>query len=255
MAIHSIKITIDGYKFDSVPEARFYSLCKLMKERGEIKDFEIQVPYELIPECTDFKGGKSRPTRHDIDFKIWLNEPHFGSDFILVDTKDAGDFAEKEAILKRKLWMFQNQGIPYYFIAQVQLLFLGGKKTKLWVNRKKKGSPEKERFDKLKPEQQAYVEWSIHSPWVEMSSGTKFLNKLKSKHTSMHGKQNTSNKTLWTPEKEWAYFFEFDRIGNLFYTFEGNITLKKAYKSAVEGGLKNMIYEPPKPKPKKPKTK
>jgi len=236
MARTSTKYTIDNHKFDSIPEARFYCLCKHAKENGWIRDFEIQVRYEIIPEFIDFKEGKSRPTNHDIDFKLYLNEPHLGSDFILVDTKDSGDYAEKESVLKRKLWMSQHENIPYYFICQVDDLYLGAEYTEQSINKKS------QKWKSLSDDDKEFYRISIFSPWVEMSSGSKLLNKIKAKHLKIHGKQDSKNKTKWTPEKEWEYFFELDNVANMFYTFEGNIPIKRAYKTAVEGGLNKIKY-------------
>jgi len=41
------KITVDGIKFDSKAEAQFYSYLKVLKEIGEVRSFEMQVPFNL----------------------------------------------------------------------------------------------------------------------------------------------------------------------------------------------------------------
>lgn len=43
------KVTIDGIRFDSRKEARFYLFLKEAEKKGEISDLRLQVPYELIP--------------------------------------------------------------------------------------------------------------------------------------------------------------------------------------------------------------
>jgi hypothetical protein len=41
------KIEIDGFIFDSTKEGNEYSKFKLLKKSGEIKDFEIQVKFDI----------------------------------------------------------------------------------------------------------------------------------------------------------------------------------------------------------------
>jgi len=43
------KAVIDGIKFDSRKEARFYLFLKEAEKKGDISDLKLQVPYELIP--------------------------------------------------------------------------------------------------------------------------------------------------------------------------------------------------------------
>lgn len=38
---------IDGIKFRSAKEAKFYGFLKLLRRKGEIRDLRLQVPYEL----------------------------------------------------------------------------------------------------------------------------------------------------------------------------------------------------------------
>ena len=46
------KPVLDGHEFDSLMEARFYIHLQELKNRGMIKAFEMQVPYELQPKFT-----------------------------------------------------------------------------------------------------------------------------------------------------------------------------------------------------------
>ena len=39
---------VDGFKFDSKAEARYYGILKMRKLAGEIVDFKRQVPYDLV---------------------------------------------------------------------------------------------------------------------------------------------------------------------------------------------------------------
>jgi hypothetical protein len=45
---NNVKSEIDGYKFDSKKESEFYGSLKIKKQAGLIKDFKMQVPYEII---------------------------------------------------------------------------------------------------------------------------------------------------------------------------------------------------------------
>jgi len=42
-------IEVDGIFFSSKAEAKWYKIFKSQKGRGEIKDFRMQVPFELVP--------------------------------------------------------------------------------------------------------------------------------------------------------------------------------------------------------------
>ena len=65
----NIKTTIDGILFDSKLESRFYEYAKQLKEMGKIKDFEMQVKYEIFPSFK--KNGKSwRKIEYVADFVI-----------------------------------------------------------------------------------------------------------------------------------------------------------------------------------------
>jgi len=43
----NIKVEVDGFKFDSKAEARYYGILKMRKLAGEL-DFERQVKYDLV---------------------------------------------------------------------------------------------------------------------------------------------------------------------------------------------------------------
>lgn len=44
---NNVKVEIDGFKFDSKAEAKYYGLLKMRKLAGDIVNFEMQVPYDL----------------------------------------------------------------------------------------------------------------------------------------------------------------------------------------------------------------
>jgi hypothetical protein len=45
---NNVKMEIDGYIFDSKKEAEFYGSLKLKKQAGLIKDFQMQVKYDIV---------------------------------------------------------------------------------------------------------------------------------------------------------------------------------------------------------------
>ena len=61
------KTTIDGIKFDSKHEAERYAELKLLQRAGEIRDLQLQVPFELIP--AQKRNGKTiRECKYIADF-------------------------------------------------------------------------------------------------------------------------------------------------------------------------------------------
>ena len=45
---NNVKVEIDGHTFDSIKEAEFYGSLKIKKKAGLIKDFKIQVQYDIM---------------------------------------------------------------------------------------------------------------------------------------------------------------------------------------------------------------
>ena len=90
------KTTIDNIQFDSAAEARYYSQLKLRKHAGDIKDFELQPSFELIP--TFRKNGKTyRGVKYVADFRI----QHKDGSVEIVDVKG---MKTKEYRIKQKLF-------------------------------------------------------------------------------------------------------------------------------------------------------
>lgn len=44
----NVKIELDGHVFDSIKESQFYGSLKIKKKAGLIKDFKMQVKYDII---------------------------------------------------------------------------------------------------------------------------------------------------------------------------------------------------------------
>ena len=60
---HNKKVTVNGLDFDSLKEAMHYTELVLRQKRGEIKNLQTQVKFELIP-----KLGKERACSYIADF-------------------------------------------------------------------------------------------------------------------------------------------------------------------------------------------
>ena len=45
---NNVKVEIDGHTFDSIKEGEFYGSLKIKKNAGLIKDFQMQVQYDIL---------------------------------------------------------------------------------------------------------------------------------------------------------------------------------------------------------------
>lgn len=94
-------VTLDGIKFDSVDEAKYYQHLQNLQQLGLVKSFERQVRIELIPALTTFDGLKQRPICYVADF--WVK---YASGYqVYVEVKG---FANVLDLIKRKLYNYWN---------------------------------------------------------------------------------------------------------------------------------------------------
>jgi hypothetical protein len=92
------KVSVDGYKFDSVREAQRYIDLSLMQRAGVISDLRRQVPFELVPKQKDSRGRVIREIRYIADFVYTEN----GKTVV----EDAKGYKTKEYELKKKLMKY-----------------------------------------------------------------------------------------------------------------------------------------------------
>ena len=94
------KVVIDGITFDSQKEGNFYCELKVLKMAGEVKEFSLQVPYELQPK---FKcAGKTiRAIKYVADFVVT---------YAVIDTKG---YKTKEYLLKKKILLYRYPDINF----------------------------------------------------------------------------------------------------------------------------------------------
>ena len=178
----------NGLKFRNETEVEFYKMCEQAIIDGRIKSFKYEVEYELFPKFQDWRAYDVDSINHTPDFLITLTN----GCKIVVDTKGGGSLThDKVSLLKRKIWMYNNQNTPYYMISKSPA-FLG-------------------------------------NFWIETSSGHDFMTKLKSLYKKLYPHENvrqwrTCKKFL--PE-DWANYFEYEYHLDLFYVMLKKYTKKE----------------------------
>jgi hypothetical protein len=115
------KVRLDGIVFASHHEAAVYLDIKDQKRKGLIKDFKLQVPFELVPKQTETaiiitKNKKQkqvervaeRSVKYIADFVVY----HHDGTFKVVDAKGDRNLDPKYGI-KRKLMRWRHNIIIY----------------------------------------------------------------------------------------------------------------------------------------------
>lgn len=101
----SEKTTVDGVTFDSKAEAEYFCYLKLLLKAHEVKKFNTQVPYELVP-AYERKGKKIRAMVYKADFVVDYADGH-------TEVVDVKGVQTKEYLLKRKLLLYQHPEIDF----------------------------------------------------------------------------------------------------------------------------------------------
>jgi hypothetical protein len=99
MKYHNQKQEIDGIVFDSKKEAKVYLDLKLMQQAGDIKGFDRQVVFELIPSQKEGKKIIERAVTYRADFVI----KHTDGAMTAIDAKGMRTPAY---VIKRKLMLW-----------------------------------------------------------------------------------------------------------------------------------------------------
>jgi hypothetical protein len=103
---------IDGIHFTSRAEAKWYGVFKAQKAAGEIRDFRMQVPFELVPAqkapVTKFdKHGNPRTVEKVIELAV-----KYVADFVVDENDgtqtvyDVKGFPDQKYPIKRKLMRY-----------------------------------------------------------------------------------------------------------------------------------------------------
>lgn len=111
------KVTIDGIRFDSRKEARFYLFLKEAEKKGEISDLRLQVPYELIPAIYEDQVIHLK-TKDKTVTKCVQKAVHYVADFVYIETLSGKEYVvdvkggdatmTREFILKKKLMKYRH---------------------------------------------------------------------------------------------------------------------------------------------------
>lgn len=104
------KITIDGYKFDSKDEGKYYEYLKKLKAQEKILNFELQPKYELQPGFK--KNGKTyRAITYAPDFLIY----HLDGTEELIDVKG---MSTQQGELRRKMFDYKYPELKLTWVAR-----------------------------------------------------------------------------------------------------------------------------------------
>lgn len=181
----------NGVKFKNETEVEFYQLCELAVKDGRIKSFEYNVMYELFPSFFDWRGKSMTAITHSPDFILTLND----DSKLVIDTKGGGaEIHDEVSVVKRKIWMYYNQNIPYYMISKT-VKYLGDE-------------------------------------WVESSKRNDFHTKIKTKYKKIYPNENTRKYSTCATfvREDWNNYFEVENILGLFYTYTKEYTKKELLK-------------------------
>lgn len=182
------KTIVDGISFDSTTEAEFYRILKKAVSEGKIKSFDISPEYLLQDEFINWRDFKEVSIKHYPDYLVTLND-----DTVIVLDSKGDSFHEESAKIKRKLWQYKNNDIPYYYVSLTPK-FLG-------------------------------------AVWVESTPNFDFMKKLRTKYDKLYPNVNKRLKEApkFTPDK-WGEYFEFHDVSGLFYVVDKTYTKKELEK-------------------------
>lgn len=116
----AIKCEIDGFKFDSIMESRFYIHIKQLKQSGDILDFELQPVFELQEGFRRPSGKWMLPIKYVADYRVTDNN----NNETIVDVKG---LETKDFLLKKKMFHYKFRNLELVCI-QYRV------KTNSWIN-------------------------------------------------------------------------------------------------------------------------
>ena len=104
------KTVVDNIVFDSKNESLYYEALKDLKEKGSIKDFELQPKY-LLQEAFVKNGKKYRAINYIADFRVINND---GSAYIV----DIKGMLTTEFKIKMKLFNYKYPDIELKLVSR-----------------------------------------------------------------------------------------------------------------------------------------
>lgn len=104
------KTDVDGIKFDSIKEARYYIYLRSLAESGKIKGLRLQVPFELLPDIFEEVTIRTK-TKEKTGMKRVQAAVRYFADFVfiqdgkevIVDVKSAATRKKDAYVLKKKM--------------------------------------------------------------------------------------------------------------------------------------------------------
>lgn len=85
------KVVIDGMKFDSRKEAKFYLFLRECERKGEISDLRMQVPYEILPDIYEEQVIHLK-TKDKTVTKCVQKAVHYIADFAYVENSTGKEY-------------------------------------------------------------------------------------------------------------------------------------------------------------------
>ncbi len=99
------KVTVDGLKFDSEKEKRYYEELKLLRRAGIVDRIETQVKY-ILQKSFRYMGKTERAITYTADFRVTYTDGHTE----IVDAKGCKTEVYK---LKRKMLLYHYPDINF----------------------------------------------------------------------------------------------------------------------------------------------
>jgi hypothetical protein len=111
----AIKTEVDGHKFDSKIESKYYTYLKELESEGRIKDLSLQPTFTLM-EGFRRNGVKIRDIVYKADFAYTTNEGHK----VVVDVKGGDSTPEFKLKSKLLLKMIDEGKIDDFIFQEVR---------------------------------------------------------------------------------------------------------------------------------------
>ena len=104
------KTYVDGIKFDSLKEARYYIYLRDLQRKGDISGLRLQVPFELLPDIYEDATIRLKTREKTVTKKVQSAVRYF-ADFVffqdgkevVVDVKSAATRKKDAYVLKKKM--------------------------------------------------------------------------------------------------------------------------------------------------------
>jgi hypothetical protein len=106
---NNVKIEIDGYKFDSIKEGNYYGQLKIRKQTGLIKDFKLQVKYDIVV-------NNIHIAKYFLDFLIEHNDGSF--EYIDIKGKDY----KSQKFIKTSVFALKKKLIEAIYGIQISMI-------------------------------------------------------------------------------------------------------------------------------------